>query len=535
MSDLKNTGYVQILADLKEKIRKAQQRAAVKVNTELLALYWEIGKAILKQQAELGWGAKVIKQLSTDLKEEFPEMKGFSERNLKYMRAFAEAYPDFSIVQAPLAQIENSNSKPMVQAPLAQLSWYHHITLLDKVSEPEHRAFYIMKTIENGWSRNVMLAQIESGMIKRIGKASNNFDKTLPAIHSELAKATFKSPYVLEFMEMEESMKERDLERGLIQHLKHFMLELGRGFTYAGNQYKLKVENDEFFLDLLFFNYKLNRFVVFELKIGDFKPEYTGQLNFYINTVDEQIKEKHHEPTIGILLCRAPNKTVVEYALRGIDKPMGVSEYQFHKDLPADLQAELPTTEQLEAELNKQPTAPTSPAISEKLNRIQELIKKSGKKPVSVKRSKKLEEKLLRGFYLDLISAINTLILDANIDEQFESVEQFYWLSNTNHLSFDEAIAIWEGLESHRSEIDYNKNLKGFKAAGTKAFYSSISFKIRLDPYRFLLINTSNNKEIGEWLYDDVVSKSRIQELAEYFVEDLLESIEKNLERNLEA
>jgi predicted nuclease of restriction endonuclease-like (RecB) superfamily len=185
MSDLKNTGYVQILADLKEKIRKAQQRAAVKVNTELLALYWEIGKAILKQQAELGWGAKVIKQLSTDLKEEFPEMKGFSERNLKYMRAFAEAYPDFSIVQAPLAQIENSNSKPMVQAPLAQLSWYHHITLLDKVSEPEHRAFYIMKTIENGWSRNVMLAQIESGMIKRIGKASNNFDKTLPAIHSE--------------------------------------------------------------------------------------------------------------------------------------------------------------------------------------------------------------------------------------------------------------------------------------------------------------------------------------------------------------
>jgi hypothetical protein len=202
------------------------------------------------------------------------------------------------------------------------------------------------------------------------------------------------------------------------------MLELGRGFTYAGNQYNLKVENDEFFLDLLFFNYKLNRFVVFELKIGDFKPEYTGQLNFYINTVDEQIKEKHHEPTIGILLCRAPNKTVVEYALRGIDKPMGVSEYQFHKDLPADLQAELPTTEQLEAELNKQPTALTSPAINEKLNRIKELIKKSGKKPVSVKRSKEFDEKLLRGFYRELVSAINALIVENEIDKQFESEEE---------------------------------------------------------------------------------------------------------------
>lgn len=535
MSELQNIGYVQILADLKVKIREAHQRAAVKVNTELLALYWEIGKTILEQQAQLGWGAKVIKQLSSDLKEEFPEMKGFSERNLKYMRAFAEAYPDFTIVQVPLAQIENSDSKPIVQAPLAQLSWYHHITLLDKVSEPEYRAFYIMKTIENGWSRNVMLTQIESGMIKRVGRAPNNFDKTLPAIHSDLAKATFKSPYVLEFMEMEESMKERDIERGLIQHLKHFMLELGRGFTYAGNQYNLKVENDDFFLDLLFFNYKLNRFVVFELKIGDFKPEYTGQLNFYINTVDKQIKEKHHEPTIGILLCRAPNKTVVEYALRGIDKPMGVSEYQFHKDLPADLQAELPTTEQLEAELNKQPTAPTSPAINEKLNRINELIKKSGKKPVNLKRSLKLDQKLFDNFFTDLVKRINQLLNENGIAEMFESYTEQYSSNNEvrNSLEHLRESLVKVGFET--PNFSYLITFFGFKAAGTKTFNETIAFQVQLGVYVYHLYSKERELKLGEWLHDDTIPQQKIQELAEYFVKDLLESIREQLERNLES
>ncbi|MFH1161076.1 MAG: PDDEXK nuclease domain-containing protein [bacterium] len=308
MNETPGFSYVNILRDLKNKIQIARQQAAISVNSQLLSIYWEIGNTILKQQQQEGWGTKIIERLSTDLKKEFPEIKGFSVRNIKYMRSFAEAWPSFSIVQTPLAQlpdtilqqpsaklassqfvqppvaqIQNTEKQDgiIVQAALAQISWYHHITLLEKIKDPAISEFYLQKTIQNGWSRDVMAAQIRSKLHLRIGNAITNFEITMPPLRSDLARETLKNPYLLDFIDLQEEIRERDLERGLLEHLKQFLLELGRGFAYVGNQFNLAVENDEFFLDLLFFNFHLNCFVVFELKVGEFQPEFAGKLNFY--------------------------------------------------------------------------------------------------------------------------------------------------------------------------------------------------------------------------------------------------------------
>jgi predicted nuclease of restriction endonuclease-like (RecB) superfamily len=376
MSQVPHKDYQKILNDLKEKIRRSRLKAAMVVNHELLKIYWEIGNTILTQQKIEGWGAKIIDRLAADLKGEFPDFRGFSLRNLKYMRAFAEAYPDFLIVQVPLAQSEEINDPrdEFVQVPLAQITWYHHITLLGKVKDPIARLFYIHKTIANGWSRDVLVLQIESNLFERQGKAINNFSQTLPQPDSDLAIQTFKNPYVLDFLDLNESVKERDVERALIEHLKKFMLELGRGFSYVGNQFKLNVEEDDYFLDLLFYNYHLHRFILFELKIGEFKPEYIGKLNFYINTVNEQIRGLEDKTTIGILLCKTPNETVVKYSLENIKTPIGVANYKITNDLPRQLKGEIPSAKELEGVLNNKAENMEKP-LEQKLNKIKQALR----------------------------------------------------------------------------------------------------------------------------------------------------------------
>jgi predicted nuclease of restriction endonuclease-like (RecB) superfamily len=320
-------------------------------------------------------------------------MKGLSIRNIKYMRAFAEAYPDFIIVRPPASQLRNTKNNPVtivqaplaqlhadkiMQAPLAQLSWYHHITLLDKIKDPAIRLFYIDKAIKNGWSRNVLSLQIESRLHQRQGKAITNFDNTLPSPQSDLAKETPKNPYLFDFLGISEEMQERDLEKALIQYLKKFMLELGRGFAYVGNQKNLNVAGEDFFLDLLFYNYYLHCFVVFELKIGEFEPEFAGKLNFYVNAINEQIKGKEDKPTIGVLLCKTPNDTVVKFSLQGIKTPLGVADYELAKALPKQLKAEMPTVEELETEIERE---------------YKELKTPAGKRPGMLKRKLPAKQK----------------------------------------------------------------------------------------------------------------------------------------------
>lgn len=328
-------GYADWLADLKTRIHTAQQRAALAVNRELVLLYWQIGQDILARQAAQGWGAKVIDRLSQDLRSAFPEMKGFSPRNLKYMRAFAEAWPDQSFVQEVLAQ----------------LPWYHQLALLDKLPGPKTRQWYAVKAIEHNWSRNVLVMQIETRLLERSGKAETNFELTLPKPQSDLARESLKDPYRFDFLGLTDEAQERAVEDALVKHVTEFLLELGAGFAFVGRQVLLDVGGDEFFIDLLFYHLKLRSYVVIELKAGKFKPEHLGQLGFYLTAVDEQVKHPQDNPTIGLLLCKSKNKVVAEYALRQNAKPLGVAEYKLIESLPPELASDLPSIEQIEQEL----------------------------------------------------------------------------------------------------------------------------------------------------------------------------------------
>ncbi|ETW97227.1 MAG: hypothetical protein ETSY1_23525 [Candidatus Entotheonella factor] len=323
--------YDTLLEGLKTRIRQAQVKAALAVNRELVLLYWQIGKDILARQEREGWGAGVVGRLSNDLRKAFPGMKGLSARNLNYMRSFSEAYPDEQIVQQAAAQIP----------------WFHNCVLLDKVKDPEQRKWYIGKTIENGWSRNVLVHHIDSRLYEREGKAITNFAATLPAPQSDLAQQLIKDPYHLDFLDITEEAKERDLEQALVGRIRDFLLELGSGFAFVGSQYPLTVDDEEFRIDLLFYHLRLRCFVVIELKTTAFKPEYAGKMNFYLAALDDLVKHPDDQPSIGIILCRSKGDAKVRYALQRINSPIGVSTHQ----LPKELEESLPTVEALEQEL----------------------------------------------------------------------------------------------------------------------------------------------------------------------------------------
>ncbi|RFZ90287.1 DUF1016 domain-containing protein [Mucilaginibacter conchicola] len=339
--------YVSFLNNLKKEIAESRIRAAFTVNEQLLELYWKIGKSILQQRNAEGWGTKIIERISADLKNEFPDIKGISPRNLKYMQTFAEAYPSF--LQAPLAR--NESSPAILQVPLAKLPWYHHITLLDKVKNIDERLFYIDQTVQNGWSRNMLVNQIDSDLYLRKGKAVTNFSSTLPPQQSDLAREIFKDPYKFDFLSLTDNHFEKELEDGLVGHMTKFLLELGNGFSYVGRQYQLEIGGEEFYIDLLFYHLRLRCFVVIELKAGKFIPEYAGKLNFYLNAVDGTLKHQHDQPTIGILICKEKNKVVAEYALKGLEKPIGVSEYLLTKAIPNNLKNSLPSIADIEKNL----------------------------------------------------------------------------------------------------------------------------------------------------------------------------------------
>jgi predicted nuclease of restriction endonuclease-like (RecB) superfamily len=328
-------GYADWLADLKTRIHTAQQRAALAVNRELVLLYWQIGRDILERQARQGWGAKVIERLAHDLRTAFPDMKGFSRANLMYMRAFAEAWPDAEIVQQAVGQ----------------LPWGHNLVLLTRLKDPAMRLTYAQRAIQHGWSRNVMNIHIETRLLEREGQAVTNFKARLPAPQSDLARDTLKDPYLFDFLDVGKEADEREIESAIVQHLTRFLLELGAGFAFVGRQVHIEVGGDDFFIDLLFYHLKLRCYVVVELKAGDFKPEHTGQLSFYLSAVDSQMKSVQDSPTIGLLLCKKQNRVVAEYALRDSNKPIGVAEYQLVEALPAELQTSLPSIEQIEREL----------------------------------------------------------------------------------------------------------------------------------------------------------------------------------------
>lgn len=331
-------GYKDLLSELKNKVHTAQLRAARAVNQELIKLYWEIGCEIIEKQKTSQWGDKLLNQLSKDLTASLNGVNGFSTTNLKRMRMFAECYP---LSQAIGAQAVH------------QLPWGHVIVLIEKIKDSNKRDWYATKAVENGWSRNILSLQIKQGLYERQATTTklSNFQERLPAPQSDLAIEMLKDPYCFDFLTVADKAKEQEIEKGLLLHVRDFLLEIGKGFAFVGNQYHLDVGGDDFYIDLLLFNINLNAYTVIELKTGKFKPEYAGKLNFYLAAMDDLVKLSHHNPTIGILLCEEKNKIVAEYALKNTQSPMGISDYQLSRQLPKELQAGLPAIEELERSL----------------------------------------------------------------------------------------------------------------------------------------------------------------------------------------
>lgn len=333
-------GYGEFFTTIKQRVQTERLKAVFSANVAQILMYWDIGNDILRKQQSAGWGAKVIDRLAADLKNAFPEMEGFSPRNLKYMRTFAASWPD----------------REFMQRTVAQIPWRSNLTLLEKLKDPDLRSWYAQQALINGWSKNVLAIQIETRLHKRVGQSTNNFELTLPPVESDMANQIFKDPYLFDFLGTAEVRKEAELEAKLIEHLEKFLLELGQGFAFVGRQVHLEVGDDDFYLDLLFYHLKLRCYVVVELKAGKFMPGHISQLTMYMNIVDDVLRHPDDNPSIGLLLVKEKNHTVAKYALAGNTKPIGVAEWeqQITESLPDDLKPSLPAIEEIEREFDNE-------------------------------------------------------------------------------------------------------------------------------------------------------------------------------------
>lgn len=373
-----NEQYFRWISDLKQKIQQSQIKAAIQVNSALIEMYWDLGKEISERSFENTYGSGFFKQLSNDLRNEFPEMKGFSSSNLRYFETFYQFYNQEVINFQQLAGIfkeeennensnlqqvagefkneKNSNRQQLVNEfpqKLFLIPWFHHVEIFTKCKNVTEALFYINKTIENGWSRAVLLNMISGNLYQSQGKAITNFSKTLPDYDSELVKQTLKDPYIFDFLNITDNFKERELENALIDNIQKFLIELGNGFAFVGKQVEMKVGNQSFFLDLLFYHIKLKRYVVIELKSGEFEPEHAGKLNFYVTSVDKQLRDENDNATVGLIICKTKDDIIAEYSLTDLHKPLGISSYELRKILPDNFKSSLPSIEEIENELNK--------------------------------------------------------------------------------------------------------------------------------------------------------------------------------------
>jgi predicted nuclease of restriction endonuclease-like (RecB) superfamily len=359
MEILESEGYRQWISEIKDKIRSSQIKASLSVNSEMLKLYWDLGRSISEKLTKSNWGTKVVEKLSADLQRTFPEFEGFSKRNLLFMRQWFEFYQQAEntsieilkqvVSQFPIAR----NSMEGIKMLVSLIPWGHNIVIIQKTNNLEQSLFYILKTIENNWSRTVLGVQIDSQLFERQGKAITNFQLTLPKQQSDLANETLKDPYKFDFLYLTEKIQERDIEEQLVNHITQFLLELGTGFAFIGRQFLLKVGENEYKIDLLFYHIRLRCFIVVELKSVNFKPEFTGKMSFYLSAVDDLLRKEKDNPTIGIILCKSKDKVEAEYALREISQPIGVAEYQLCKAIPENLKPQLPTIQDIENELNQ--------------------------------------------------------------------------------------------------------------------------------------------------------------------------------------
>jgi predicted nuclease of restriction endonuclease-like (RecB) superfamily len=346
--------YARVLKDIKTRIRTAQVKATLAANREMILLYWDVGRMIADRQKQAGWGAAVIPRLSRDIRNELPEVKGFSERNIDRMIAFYREYPGLENAISPplVAKLEPA---AILQPLAAKLPWTHNVILMEKVKDLSVRGWYMQTTLQQGWSSDVLALMIDGRAHERQGKAITNFADRLPPVQSDLARQVLKDPFIFDFLTLEEPFHERELETSLVRHLEKFLIELGQGFAFVGRQVHLDVGDEDFYIDLLFYHLRLRCYVVIELKKGAFKAEYAGKLNFYLNVVDDRLRHPSDSPSIGLILCQDEKRLVAEYALKGMRKAIGVSQYQLTRALPKEFQSSLPSVADIESELSAAP------------------------------------------------------------------------------------------------------------------------------------------------------------------------------------
>jgi predicted nuclease of restriction endonuclease-like (RecB) superfamily len=532
--------YNQWLAQLKEKIRYSQLKAALKVNSELLSLYWDLGKAITEKQEQSNWGDKIITQLSADLSSEFPEIKGFSMTNLKYIRKWYQFYnsnsqqsvdqmqkksvsPKGAMGQQSVGLLQDiENEFPMA---LGVIPWGHHIQIFTKTADIEEALFYVQQTATYNWSRAVLVYNLESGLFRQKGKAYNNFDLTLPQPQSDLAKELIKNQYNLDFLGLGEEATERDLENAILGHIKKFMLALGSGFSFLGQQYHLQVGEKDYYLDLLFYHVKLHCYFVIELKVIEFKPEHAGKLEFYITALDELKKMPEDNPTIGLLLCKTVDKITAEYTLRNKTKAMGVSEYRH--SLPDELKNELPDEESLKQELTKEIIIEPKP-VARKLNKLKGLIQRLNIGKAEIQKNDEAIEKVINEIEIPLIKLIDSKL--SEIKTEFKSAK-IYILYNAQrggeyNVGFD--ITSMGKLENIWM-LGFEFSLNGFEKAGKKAFDAWYKFEIQFDKYKFT-IGQERGKAWDDRAYNELYSKEELEEIADRFVEIVFDDIKERIE-----
>ncbi len=527
--------YGAILNQLKEKIKTAQTKAVLAVNNELLKVYWEIGNVISDQEKESGWGSKVIEKLAADLKMEFPGMKGLSPRNLRYMRDFSVAYPQFVIWQQPAAKLQNIDNQQdtIWQQAAAKLPWGHHLAILSKIGTTEERRFYIQKCAEMGWSRNIMLHQIESELYKRQGALTNNFNNTLPAHQSELTQQLFKEPYNLDFIMLGEEAKERDLEDALMTHVTKLLLELGDGFAFMGRQRRFEAGEREFFIDLLFYHTKLRRHIVIELKIGEFEPEFVSKMNLYLGLVDDQLKGEFDQPAIGLILCKTKNKIVAEYALRDTSKPIGIAEYKISQILPEDIKGELPSIEDIEHKLDEEINENLNP-VDARLKTIKEKIKSLNTPEIQTECTHEILQNIfdkgLKPLYQKIIQKFNS-----EFGAEFLSQQLNWRVSGKTVYAIDDLLNVLNEEKdlTKISEIEFSYVFLRFKRGGTEDLNEHITLKFTVSStwYGFSIINYNNQQPFLKKMYHEEITNEDQQSIIDIMVSKVLDQIEWMIEK----
>ncbi|OOQ59211.1 PDDEXK nuclease domain-containing protein [Mucilaginibacter pedocola] len=516
--------YRNTLQALKDKIKSARINTALTVNVQLLAIYWEIGSFITRQENERGWGGKVVEVLANDLRKEFPDFKGLSARNLRYMRDFYSNWPELSILQQPVAK---NSSQVILQQPVAKLPWGHICVLNDKLKLREERIFYAQKATENNWSRNILIHQIELDLYNRHGRIQNNFNQVHLGAQGELAKEIFKDPYKFDFFQLTEEAKERDLEEALIHHIKDFLMEMGKGFAFVGQQIQVEKGGKDYFIDLLFYHTKLHSYVVIELKITEFKPEHAGKMNFYLALVDEYWKAQNDAPSIGLILCKSKNKVTVEYALRDASKPMGVAEYQLTNAIPKNLRGDLPSVEDLEFELERPLTTLEKP-IEKNLRDLKNLI--------AAINGEELQEKITPAKVLAIFTDVMPLIIK-NINDLLSTdiypLFQEHYISRSirnEQFNYFTSIDLESRLlkEETIDAIGLRIELTGFKKAGVNAFNLTHNLIFYLEDYYYEL-GPLKSEIWDKRLYHQPWTGDAILKISERWANEIILQIHKHI------